>query len=74
MKKPFIHVVNRNGSWGVEEEGRTDDFREFRNKEEAVEAGRNLAKQNQVELIVHRQDGSIGERDSYGNDPRDVPG
>jgi hypothetical protein len=27
-----------------------------------------------VEHIVRRMDGMIGERNSYGNDPRDIPG
>jgi hypothetical protein len=74
MKKPFIHVVHKQGAWAIEEEGAEDIMQSFENKEEAMNAGRKIAKQNQVELIVHRQDGSIGERDSYGNDPRDIPG
>jgi hypothetical protein len=27
-----------------------------------------------VEFIVKNQDGRIAEKDSYGNDPRNVPG
>lgn len=74
MKKPFVHVVHKGGSWAVEEEGASDKAEQFPNREEAINAGKQLAKQNEVELIIHREDGSIGERNSYGNDPRDVPG
>lgn len=43
-------------------------------KAEAVEAGRALAKSLAVEFVVKNQDGRIAEKDSYGNDPRNVPG
>lgn len=74
MKKPFIHVVHKDGAWAIEEEGAEDILEKFETKEDATNAGMKIAKQNQVELIVHRLDGSIGERNSYGNDPRDIPG
>ena len=45
-----------------------------RTKEEAVEAGRATAMQLGVEHTIHLADGSIEEKNSYGNDPRDVPG
>jgi hypothetical protein len=74
MKKPNIHVVHKGESWAVEEEGAADYATTFGTREQAIAVGRQFAKDNEVELIVHRMDGSIGERDSYGNDPRDVPG
>ena len=38
-------------------------------KEAATEAGRVAAKQLGVEHSIHRQDGAITEKNSYGNDP-----
>jgi hypothetical protein len=38
-------------------------------KEEAVAAGREMAKQLKVEHSIHREDGQIREKNSYGNDP-----
>lgn len=38
------------------------------------EAGRDLAKNEQVEFMLHGADGKIREKDSYGNDPRNAPG
>ena len=38
-------------------------------KDEAVKAGRELARDRKTEHVIHRVDGKIGERNSYGNDP-----
>src|SRR5688572_20884471 len=35
----------------------------------AVAAGREIAMQLRVEHTIHRQDGEISEKNSYGNDP-----
>jgi hypothetical protein len=40
-----------------------------RYKESAEEAGRAIAKQLRVEHTIHRGDGVISEKNSYGNDP-----
>ena len=39
-----------------------------------VRAGRARAQQDRTEHIIHNQDGTIGERNSYGNDPASRPG
>lgn len=46
----------------------------FDTKDQAVQAGRDLARDRQVEHVIHGTDGRIHERNSYGNDPRDVKG
>lgn len=43
-------------------------------KEDAVEAGREIAQTLNVEHTIHNVDGTIGEKNSYGNDPRTIPG
>jgi Uncharacterized protein conserved in bacteria (DUF2188) len=43
-------------------------------KREARAAGRDRARTDNVEHIIQNQDGQIGERNSYGHDPRNVPG
>lgn len=73
MQSKNIHVVHKHGKWMVEEEG-SKSAAEFATREEAVQVGKQNAKNNCVELLIHREDGTIGERDSYGNDPRDIPG
>ena len=39
-------------------------------KAEAFERGREIAKNQHLELLVQNLDGTIGLRNSYGNDPR----
>jgi hypothetical protein len=43
-------------------------------KDEAVREGRDLAMAAKVEHIIRNMDGTIGERNSYGHDPRNIPG
>ena len=38
-------------------------------KEDAVDAGREIARGLKVEHTIHLSDGTIGEKNSYGNDP-----
>ncbi|MEU4518869.1 DUF2188 domain-containing protein [Amycolatopsis sp. NPDC024027] len=40
----------------------------------AVEQGREPAREHTVEHFTRNMDGTIGERNSYGNDPRNIPG
>jgi hypothetical protein len=40
-----------------------------RTKDNAVEAGRVIARRLRVEHTIHLSDGKIGEKNSYGNDP-----
>jgi hypothetical protein len=40
-----------------------------RRKVEAVIAGREIARRLEVEHTIHREDGQISEKNSYGRDP-----
>jgi hypothetical protein len=67
-----VHVVPQASRWGLEVDG---DIRSTHDtQEEAISDGRNLAEQEQGELVIHGEDGEIREKGSHGNDPRDVPG
>lgn len=70
-KQGDVHVVyNQAGKrWRVEVTGNRRASGTHRVKTEAVDQGRRLAARNTSELVVHKQDGTIGERHSYGNDP-----
>lgn len=41
----------------------------FDMKQQAQQAGRDAARRDPVEHLIHNRDGRIGERNSYGNDP-----
>lgn len=43
-------------------------------KAEAVERAKEIAQNQQLELLVQNLDGTIGWRNSYGNDPRKSKG
>jgi uncharacterized protein DUF2188 len=74
VAKGFVHTVYKNGEWINElEEG--DAFGgAHATKEQAVEAGRARAQQDNTEHVIHNQDGVISERNSHGNDPASSPG
>ncbi len=74
MTEGDIHTVPREGRWANEREGDAGDISTHDTKEEAVEAGRDVARKGKVEHLIHRQDGTIGERNSYGGDPASSPG
>jgi hypothetical protein len=46
----------------------------LRDQKAAVEHGRDMARNSKIEHIIRGLDGRIHERNSYGNDPRSIPG
>ena len=70
MEKNNVHVVpNPDGGWDVKRPHAERASSHHVTKEDALESGRNLAKTDSVELIIHGQDGKIQDSDSFGNDP-----
>lgn len=74
MPKGDIETVREDDQWTNVVEGEGPSHHLFETKEEAIAEGRRLAKDAGVEHIVKNEDGTIAERSSYGNDPRDIPG
>ena len=64
-----IHVVQRGDLWGTLREGGQRASEVFDTQAQAIQAGRQMARQGQGELLIHGQDGRIRSRDSYGHDP-----
>jgi hypothetical protein len=64
-----VHVVQRDNGWGTLREGGQRATQVFNTQAQAIQAGRQMARQGQGELLIHGQDGRIRARDSYGNDP-----
>lgn len=65
------HVVpsKKNGGWAVKKAGSSRASRAFVKKDEAVQYARDLSRKEKSELYIHKKDGSIQNRNSYGNDP-----
>ena len=74
MAKGFIHTVYKGEQWINEVEEGAEIEGVHARKEEAVQAGRARAQQDKTEHVIHNQDGTISERNSYGNDPASRPG
>jgi hypothetical protein len=74
MANGYVHTVYKNGHWVNEIEGGSQLGSSHSTKENAVAAGRSRAQQDKTEHVIHNQDGTISERNSYGNDPASRPG
>jgi len=63
------HVVPHNGTWAVKGAGNQRATSLHRTQEEARQAARDIAIKQGSEVVIHRPNGQIREKDSYGNDP-----
>lgn len=68
-KKPAVHVVPHEGGWAVKREGSERAARVYKTQREAEQYGRELAKKDKTEFVLHGRDGKIRDKDSYGSDP-----
>jgi uncharacterized protein YdaT len=69
MSKRNQHVVLHEGGWAVRGAGSQRASSVHRTQQEAIDAGRDIARNQGTELFIHGRDGRIRERDSHGNDP-----
>lgn len=69
MAKKDIHVVPHKDGWATKKEGATRAGSVHDTKNDALKQGRDQAKREKVELVIHRKDGVIQDSDSYGKDP-----
>jgi len=63
------HVVPHEGKWAVRGEGNERVTEVFGTQREAIDRAREIARNQDSELLIHGEDGRIRARDSYGNDP-----
>lgn len=65
-----IHVTNHSrGGYQVKSSGSSKAYRKTEPQREAIEIGRELARNQHSELVIHGRDGKIRQKNSYGNDP-----
>lgn len=70
MSKTETHVIPAiKGGWSVRKTGAERAEKTFGVKDDAIRYGRAMARVRQTDLIVHKRDGRISERTSYGCDP-----
>ncbi|MCC7351844.1 MAG: DUF2188 domain-containing protein [Phycisphaerales bacterium] len=63
------HVVPRDGGWAVRGAGNARVTSQHRTQSAAETAARRIARGESSEVVIHRRDGTIRDKDSYGNDP-----
>ncbi|MEO7377788.1 MAG: DUF2188 domain-containing protein [Nakamurella sp.] len=64
-----VHVVPHDDGWATRREGNTRVTATYDTQRAAAEAGRETAKRDATEFLIHNREGEIRERSSYGNDP-----
>lgn len=72
--KKNVHTVPTDVGWANRREGGERASSTHDTKAEAQAAGRGAAKKDGVEHLIHKKDGTIGDRNSYGNDPHPPKG
>ena len=63
-----ILVAQKDNYWEVKR-AQGEMLGSYARKDHAIEYAREIAQEQEMELVVQRVDGSIEERASYGNDP-----
>jgi uncharacterized protein YdaT len=69
MSNKNQHVVPRGNEWAVKGEGNGKATVIVDTQAEAIRIAREIAINQKSELVIHRPDGRIRDKDSYGNDP-----
>ena len=65
---PNQHVVPHGDGWAVKGEG-NKRATITNTQKEAIQHAREISRNQETELFIHRKDGTIRERDSHGHDP-----
>jgi hypothetical protein len=70
MAKNSQHVIpNPKGGWSVKKGGASRATKVFDTQEGAITFARKISRNQGSELYVHKRDGTVRSKDSYGNDP-----
>lgn len=63
------HVVPHGKDWAVKPEGAKSPTSIHPTQSDAIDKARDQAQRDKSEVVIHRRDGTIRDKDSYGNDP-----
>ena len=70
MSRKTHHVVpDPNSGWNVKKGGAERASIHTNTKQQAIDAGRQISRNQGTEFVIHGQDGRIQRSDSHGNDP-----
>lgn len=68
------HVVPHPNGWAVKSAGAERATKVVSTQQEAIEVARQIAQNQQSEMLIHGTNGQIREKNSYGNDPNPPQG
>lgn len=74
MAKGDVSTYNEEGHWKSKVEGSNRAAHTGGTKAEQAAVGRGMAEARNVEHTIRKLDGTIGEKNSYGNDPHPPKG
>lgn len=63
------HVVPYKNDWAVRGEKNSRVTTVTNTQAKAIDVARNIARNNQSEVVIHNRQGIIRDKDSYGRDP-----
>ena len=63
------HVTPHPDGWAVKAAGASRVTSVHRSQRVAIKRAVKIAKNKKSDVVIHRKDGKIRDRDSYGNDP-----
>lgn len=69
MNKNQHITPHPNGGWQVKGAGNSRATVRTDTQREAIGVGRKIAQNQRSELVIHRPNGQIRDKNSYGNDP-----
>jgi hypothetical protein len=69
MPKKNQYVVKHENGWAVRGEGNSKVTKHFDTQKDAIDYGRDIARNQQSELRIQNRQGKFREGYSYGNDP-----
>jgi hypothetical protein len=72
MTKKNFHSVPWGNDWAVKKEGVAKPVSIHHKQANAEDKTHSLAKKAEVEAVYHRGNGTIKDKDSYGNDPASI--
>lgn len=68
------HVTKHPSGWQVKGAGNSKATKVTKTQKDAINVARGIAKNQSSELVIHGTNGKIRQKDSQGNDPRNIKG
>ncbi len=69
MARKNQHVVPHQNGWAVKGAGSQRATSVHDTQQQAINAAREIVRNQKSEVVIHRPDGRIRDKDSHGNDP-----